>query len=107
MVDTGTGASPPWSRTQEMATSPIKFDRLAQTSTSNGLIYCSTKINQEKNNIEDVIVVNEYVLIYRLFRKVRNFKKDESFNERFFRCLLIEVFDIFVRFFSNLSNTCS
>lgn len=98
MVDTGTGASPPWSRTQEMATSPINFDRLVQTSTSDGFSYCSTKVNQEKNNIEDVIVINEYVLIYRLFRKVRNFKKIESFHDIFFGRLLIEVFDIYRSF---------
>jgi hypothetical protein len=94
MVDTGTGASPPWSHTQEMATSPIKFDRLVETSTSFGLICCSTKINEEKNNMQDVIVINEYVLIYRLFRKVRNFEKVNSFHGSSFGRLLIEVFDI-------------
>ncbi|CAF4351346.1 unnamed protein product [Rotaria magnacalcarata] len=58
MVNTATGSSPPWSSTREMACSPIRFDCSVQTSGSDDLNYCSTQVNQENNNIQDVVVMN-------------------------------------------------
>ena len=60
MVDTATSASPPWSFTREMATSPISFDSSIQMITSDGSYDCSTTINQEQHNPKEIIAMNEY-----------------------------------------------
>ena len=59
MVDRGTGASPPWSQTREIGSSPIKFNSPAETSRSINSNHRSTKVIQETNNAQDVIVMHE------------------------------------------------
>ncbi|CAF4451297.1 unnamed protein product, partial [Rotaria magnacalcarata] len=59
MVNTATGSSPPWAPTREMTCSPIRFNCSVQTSGSDDLNYCSTQVNQENNNMQDVVVMNE------------------------------------------------
>jgi hypothetical protein len=66
MIDAANGASPPWPSTREMARSSINFDCSILTSTSDAS-YRSKTSNQEKNSIQDITVMNEYVLVSRLF----------------------------------------
>ncbi|CAF1307688.1 unnamed protein product [Rotaria sp. Silwood1] len=61
MVETGTGASPPASKTREMATSPIKFYSLIESSTSDDSSDCSTMDNRKNTNVENIGIMNEMV----------------------------------------------
>ena len=61
MVDTATGASPPWSTTREMASSPINFDSSIQMATSDDFHDCLTTITQGRNSAAEIIVMNKYV----------------------------------------------
>ena len=59
MVDRATGASPPWSQTREIGSSPIKFSSPVKISGPIISNHCSTKVIQEKNNVQDVILMHE------------------------------------------------
>jgi hypothetical protein len=67
MVNKATGASPPYSTTREMASSPVNFDSSIQSSTSDSSSCSSTMVCAEKDNIQDVMVMNKYVLFIHSF----------------------------------------
>ncbi|CAF3482682.1 unnamed protein product [Rotaria sp. Silwood2] len=58
MVDTATGASPPWSSTREMASSPINFHSPMQVIASDDFHDCST-MNLGKCNVKEMNAMNE------------------------------------------------
>lgn len=60
MVDTATGASPPWTSTRDMASSPINFEASIHMM-SDEFHRNSTTIDHQKRNNKEIIVMNEYV----------------------------------------------
>ena len=46
MIDTATGASPPWSRTREMASSPIRFEPAIDLTQSHDCIAYPTIVDR-------------------------------------------------------------
>ena len=61
MIDTGTGASPPWSSTRETACSPIHFQSMISVSSSNESTFCSTVVDQDNDNVNRQDLMNGYV----------------------------------------------
>jgi hypothetical protein len=77
MVDRATGASPPWSTTREMASSPINFDSSIQMATSDDFRDCSTTITQGRNSAPEIIVTNKYVKSVLSSIRLQNSKEYE------------------------------
>ncbi|CAF4115029.1 unnamed protein product [Rotaria magnacalcarata] len=62
LVDRATGASPPWSNTKEMASSPIHLDHTIEITMSNDHYDDdSASIDRVKHGVEKIMVINEIV----------------------------------------------
>ena len=61
MIDTATGASPPWSSTRETACSPIHFQSMITMPSSNESTSCSTVVDQDNDHVNRQDLMNGYV----------------------------------------------
>ncbi|CAF4599091.1 unnamed protein product [Rotaria sp. Silwood2] len=59
MINTATGASPPWSGTRDAACSPISFETTIRSTSNEGFDRSSIVCHQEKQNIQENILKNK------------------------------------------------
>ena len=63
MIDNATGASPPWSNTKEVASSPFHDRSIIELTKSNNTNDNSPTIVQRKHIASRIICANEYVFV--------------------------------------------
>ncbi|CAF4555146.1 unnamed protein product, partial [Rotaria magnacalcarata] len=83
MIDRATGASPPWSNTKEMASSPIHLDPTIEITMSNDHYDDDlASIDRIKQSVEKIMAMNEYVSSHGLFPEIM--KLERNFSVQFF-----------------------
>ncbi|CAF1363376.1 unnamed protein product [Rotaria sordida] len=61
MINTGTGARPPWSCTRDVACSPIYFGSSIKLTSNEDFRHSSIVCHQEKQNVQENILKNKKV----------------------------------------------